>query len=132
MRTVAGTLATEPLTDRLTVTGFPAGACEMVTVPVLGEPPKTVVGLSVKPVTVKGVRVSVVFLLVPIKLAVIVTVCDVVTAAVVTTNVAVVAPDGTVTDDGTDAAEALELVSVMTSPAVAPIPPRVTVPVTLV
>ena len=84
----------------------------IVTVPVLGRPPRTDDGLRVTLLTVKGFRVRVVFLLVPFSVAVIVTVWAVVTADVVTVKVLVVVPPRIVIVGFTDAIAGFELVRV--------------------
>lgn len=129
---VAGTCASVELELRLTVTDEDAGACEIVTVPVLADPPTTVAGLRLTAVTVNGVSVSVVVIDELLNVAVRVTGVVLVTAAVATEKVAVVAPNGTVTVLGIDASVGLELVNLTTSPAGAATPPSVTVPVTVV
>ncbi len=69
----------------------PAGAgLEMVTVPVDGWPPTTVVGLSVRPVTVGAVTPSVADLLMPLRVPVIVAVRFAATGRVDTVKVPVV------------------------------------------
>ncbi len=72
--TVAGTWASVVLTERATVTPDEPGAWEMFTVPVLELPPKTVVGFSETLLTVNGITISEVFWLVPLNVAVMVTV----------------------------------------------------------
>jgi len=109
----------------------PVGAGEeMVIVPVVLVPAKTVVGLRVNPVTVGPftVRFAVAdeLLAVPVIVAVVL----VATAVVVIENVAVVAPPATVTVAGTVAADELELRSI-TSPADGAALEIVTVPVEL-
>lgn len=114
--TVAGTWASPPLLERLTVTPDGPAAWPIVTVPVLVLPPITVVGFSESELTVFGLTVIVCVTDVPLPVAVIVTVWVDVTGRVVTVNVPVVAPAATVIEAGTVAAEVFELVIVIVLP----------------
>jgi len=127
--TLAGTVAAEVrLLERVT-TAPPVGAGpESITVPVDGESPLTVVGLTVRELIVGAVTVNVAVWAVP-RVPVIVTELFVATGLVVTVNIAVVAFAATVTFAGTRAAAVLLLERVTTAPLAGAGPFKVTVPV---
>ena len=130
--TLDGTVAEALLLERFTVAP-PVGAAPLrVSVPVEGDPPVTLPGLSVMEVRVgldeEGTTVSEAVMLTPAYEAVMVTGVDAVTAPVFTENVALVAPAATVTLDGT-VAEVLLLERFTVAPPVGAAPVRVTVPV---
>ena len=99
--TLAGTVAAPVLLlDRVTTAPAVGAGPESVTVPVDGEGPLTVVGLSVRELAVGAVTVKAAVWVVP-RIPVIVTEVFVATGLVVTANVAVVAFADTVTLAGT-------------------------------
>jgi hypothetical protein len=102
MRTVAGTWASVPVTDKVTVAPAGPGVCPMVTVPVLDVPPGTVVGLRERLATVYGLRVKFAVAVAPLYVAVIGTIWPELSGWVVIANVAEVLPAGIVTVAGTD------------------------------
>ena len=114
--------------ESVTTTPF-AGATELiVTVPVLGLPGATEVGLSFNDVKVGDVIVKVADWVTPFKLTEIDAVVCEETAMVFTANVAVDLPDGTVTEAKTVADFEL-LINFTTTPLVGAGPLRETVPV---
>jgi hypothetical protein len=126
----AGTLATVALLLVSVTTTPAAGAAPVrVTVPVLGVPAVTAVGLSVTDDSAGGLTVSMAALLRPLYVAVIVTEVAVVTVLLVAVKVAVLAPAATLIEAGTVAAAVLLLVSVTTIPPVGAAPFKVIVPV---
>ena len=128
--TLAGTVATVVrLLERVT-TAPPVGARPFSVTVAVDDciPPLTVVGFSVREVSVGAVTVNTVVFATP-RVAVIVTEAFAATAVVVIVNVAVVAFAGTVTLAGTCAALVLLLESVTTAPPAGAGPVRVTVPV---
>jgi hypothetical protein len=128
--TLEGTVATEVRLLESVTTEPPVGAGpERVTVPVEGVLPLTVVGLSVKELSVGEFTASVAVFAAPPYVPVIVADVFDATASVVIVKVAVVAFAGTVTLPGTLAAFVLLLVSVTTAPPDGAGPVSVTVPV---
>ena len=100
--TLTGTVAIEvELLERLTTVPAAGAGPESVTVPVEGEPPLIVVGLSVRKLSVGAVTVSVAVRVVLPSIPLIVTEVFVDTGLVATVNVAVVAFAATVTLAGT-------------------------------
>jgi len=127
--TDAGTVAREVLDEVRATTAPPVpAALEIVTVPVDGVTPATVVGLSETVVTVGARTVSVFETVVVPVVAETETGVVRLTAWLVAVNVAVVAPPPTVTDPGTVTA-ALPEASVTVRPPAGAAPARVTVPV---
>jgi hypothetical protein len=125
-RTVAGTVAGEPLLSAMSIPVEGAGPLR-VTVPVEEEPPTTAVGLNVSPVMTGAlIATSAVFETVP-RVAVIVAVVLEATADVVMLKFTERAPARTVTDASTEAPLVLE--SETEVPPVGAGPSRVTVPV---
>jgi hypothetical protein len=108
--TLPGTVAADAPLERETIAPPLLAAPLSVTVPVDGDPPFTVAGLSAtedSATAVAGFTVSKVVLVVPPYEAEMVTGVATATALVVTVNVALVAPAATVTLAGTAAADAL-------------------------
>ena len=127
--TLAGTVATAvELLERVTTVPAAGAGPEIVTVPVDGVSPLTVVGFKVRDVIAGAVTVNVAVWFVP-RLPVIVTEVFAATGLVVTVKVAVVAFAGTVTLAGTFAAAVLLLDSVTTAPPDGAGPVNVRVPV---
>jgi hypothetical protein len=129
--TVAGTVALEPVADRVTVVPAAGAGPLSVTVAVEGLPPTTAFGFKVTEVTTGAVTVSVALtVVVPVPVfAEIEGVALLPTASDVIVNVPVVAPAGIVIDAGTVAAAvALELRSTV-KPPVGAGPAMVTEPV---
>lgn len=127
--TLAGSDATELLSDNVTTVPAEGAGPFRVTVPVEEVPPVTVDGLRVTDVRAGRLTVKLAFLVVPLSAAEIVTEVLVATGVVVIVKVAVVAPAGTVTLAGTVATAVLLLVSVTTAPLAGAAPFKVTVPV---
>lgn len=122
--TVAGTEAT-PLSDfKFTVNPTDGAALEIVTVPFALLPPRTEEGETDTAVRTGAVTPKVVFRVVPLKAALIVTVVLVDTGTVMTLKVAVLAPATTVTVEGT-VADALSEVKLMVRPPVGATPFKV-------
>src|SRR5436305_12745843 len=127
--TEAGTVAALRLLLASVTIAPPTGAAlPSVTVPVLGTPPGTAVGLTLRP-TSAGFSVSVTILDAPTHVAVMLTCVTTCTILVLTANVALVAPGATVTEVGTVAAAPLLLASVTTAPPAGAALLSVTVPV---
>ena len=111
-----GTVATELLLARLTVTPFDGAGALNVTVPVAGTPPVTVAGTMFRLMIVPGcppppppdvdVTASVAETVLP-EVALMVTCVEELTVDVFTVNVMDVCPEGTVIEEGTDAAAPL-------------------------
>jgi hypothetical protein len=116
------------LLERVTTAPADGAGPEIVTVPVEGDKPLTVVGFKVRELATGVWTVSVVVRLTP-RLPVIVALVFAVTGLLVTVKVAVVAPAGTVTVAGTVAAAVLLLERVTVAPPVGAGPVKVTVPV---
>src|SRR6266550_7708406 len=133
--TLAGTAATAVLSlKRETIAPAVRAGALSVTLPVAGDPPLTLVGLSVTEVSVGpgggcGVTVSEAVLVTPAYNADIVTGVEAATAKVVTVNVALVVPAGTVTLAGTVAAAVLSLERETTAPPLRADALRTTLPV---
>lgn len=126
---VAGTVATLVVPESRVIARPAAGAgLEIVTVPVEGVPPVTVVGFRDRPVTVGAVTVRFADCAPAPVPAVIAKVAFVATGTVVTVNVPVVAPAATVAFPGTVADPLAELSGIERPPAGAG-PLIVTVPV---
>ena len=130
--TLAGTLATVLLLDSVTTTPL-AGAAEVnVTVPVLGAPPTTLVGLRITVdnagVAEVAVTVNAAVRVTPPKLAEIDRVVEAATVLVVIVKVALVAPGETVTLAGTVAAAVLALLRLTMAPLAGAAALSVTVP----
>ena len=128
--TLAGVVADELSSDKVT-TAPPVGAGLLrVTVPVEDPPPRSVAGFMVTDDTITGLTVSTVVWVLPLIVAVMVTGVTVATALVVTTKVAVVAPLATITLAGVVAAELLsDRVTVLCELFPVAGPFKVTVPV---
>jgi len=131
--TLAGTVAAAVLSLERETAAPPLGAGPLrVTVPVDGDPPVTLVGLSAIAESVAepgGVTVSEAVLVTPAYDAEIVTGVDAVTALVLTVNVALLAPAATVTLAGTVAVDVPLLDRETATPLLGAGPLRVTVPV---
>jgi hypothetical protein len=127
--TLAGTVATPVLLlERVTTVPADGAGPEIVTVPVEGDSPLTVVGFKVRELATGVWIVSVVVRLTP-RLPVIVTLVFAVTGLLVTVKVAVVAPAATVTVAGTVVSVVLLVDRVTVAPPVGAGPVKVTVPV---
>jgi len=131
--TLAGTVAAAVLLLEREMAAPPLGAGPLrVTVPIEGDPPVTLAGLSAIVESVAepvGVTVSEAVLVAPAYDAEIVTGVDAVTALVLTVNVALLAPAATITLAGTVAAAVLSLERETAAPPLGAGPLRVTVPV---
>jgi hypothetical protein len=127
--TLTGTVATPVLLlERVTTVPADGAGPEIVTVPVEGDSPLTVVGFKVSELATGVWIVSVVVRLTP-RLPVIVTLVFAVTGLLVTVKVAVVAPAATVTVAGTVVSVVLLVDRVTVAPPVGAGPVKVTVPV---
>jgi hypothetical protein len=131
--TLAGTVAAAALSLIRGTAAPPLGAGPLrVTVPVEGDPPVTLAGLSVIAESVAepgGVTVSEAVLVTPAYNAEMVTDVEVVTLLVLTANVALLAPAATATLAGTVAAAVLPLIRETAAPPLGAGPLRVTVPI---
>ena len=127
--TFAGTSALEEVLDNVTAIPDVGAAPLSVTVPVDGEPPVTVAGLTDMESKIAGLTVKVELADVTPNLPVTGTCFSEATPNVLTTKVAVEEPAGIVTDPGTDATVAALLESRTTVPPFGAIPVRVTIPV---
>jgi hypothetical protein len=128
MTTVAGTDAATLSDFRFTANPADGAALDRVTVPVALLPPRTEEGDTDTAVRTGAVTDNVVFKVVPLKTALIVTVVFAETGTVVTPNVAELAPATTVTVEGTTV-EALSEVRLMSRPPVGATPFKVIDPV---
>ncbi len=131
--TLAGTVAAAVLSLIRETDAPPLGAGPLrVTVPVEGDPPVTLVGLSAIADSVAepgGATLSEAILVTPAYIAEMVTAVELVTALVLTVNVALLAPAATVTLAGTVAAAVLPLERETATPPLGAGPLSVTVPV---
>ena len=129
--TLAGTDAAAELSDSDTIAPPLGAAALSLTVPVDDAPPTTVVGLSVRDVSVTDVTRVMLNAANSVVLPRVATSCAVVlsTGNVVTVNDALVAPAGTVTDAGTLAEPGRLLLRLTASPPAGAGLSRVTVPV---
>jgi len=130
--TLAGTLPAA-LSLESNTCAPPEGAGPLsVTVPVEGDPPVTLIGLSATAESVAepcGATLSEAVLVTPAYIAEMVTEVELVTTLLLTVNVAPLAPEATVTLDGTVAAAVLSLMRETAAPPLGAGPLRVTVPV---
>ena len=131
--TLAGTVAAAVLPLIRETDAPPLGAGPLsVTVPVEGDPPVTLMGLSAMAESVAepgGATLSEAILVTPAYIAEMVTAVELVTALVLTVNVALLAPAATVTLAGTVAAAVLPLERETATPPLGAGPLSVTVPV---
>jgi len=130
--TLAGTLAATLLLESSTCAPPVSAGPLRVTVPVEGDPPVTLMGLSAIEESVAepgGVTVSEAVLVTPPEDPVMVTGAEAVTVLVLTVKVELLAPAATVTLAGTVAAAVLSLERETAAPPLGAGPLRVTVPV---